>query len=70
MDRAIEKWGRSGGSPLLRLDLRARDRQLSTTDRACIEMKCLLTAICYAGGYGQVNLPSMASIEVLCRRVA
>eukprot|EP00959_Pyramimonas_sp_CCMP1952_P383947 8046473-Pyramimonas_sp.AAC.1 len=33
-------------------------------------MKCLLTAIFYAGSYDQVNLPSMASIEALRRRVS
>ena len=33
-------------------------------------MKCLLTAIYYAGTYDQVNLASMASIEVLSRRVS
>eukprot|EP00959_Pyramimonas_sp_CCMP1952_P040602 849131-Pyramimonas_sp.AAC.1 len=53
----------NGGSPLLWLDLWARGRQLSQTDRSYIEMECLLTAIFYAGSYDRVNLPSMASIE-------
>eukprot|EP00959_Pyramimonas_sp_CCMP1952_P248603 5196539-Pyramimonas_sp.AAC.1 len=65
-----KRWEQNGGPPLLWLDLRARDRQLSQTDRSYIEMKCLLTSIFYAGSYDQVNLPSMASIEALRRRVS
>jgi len=48
----------------------ARDGLLTRSDRSYIEMECLLTSIYYAGTYDQVNLASMASIEILCRRVS
>ena len=51
------------------LEVRARDRLLSSTDRAYIEMMCLLSAICYAGSYEQANFASIVSIETLCRKV-
>eukprot|EP00959_Pyramimonas_sp_CCMP1952_P421985 8839850-Pyramimonas_sp.AAC.1 len=66
----IKTWDKSDGNPLLWLEVWARDRLLSHSDGSYIEMKCLLAAICYTGTYDQVNLASMASIGVLCRRVS
>ena len=70
VEHMAKRWEQSGGTPLLWLELWARDRLLNQSDRTYIEMKCLLSAIHYAGSYDQVNLASMASIEVLCRRVS
>ncbi|CAK0856443.1 unnamed protein product [Prorocentrum cordatum] len=53
VEHMAKRWEQNGGSPLLRLDLRARGRQLSQTGRSYIEMKCLLTSIFHAGSYDQ-----------------
>ncbi|CAK0798609.1 unnamed protein product [Prorocentrum cordatum] len=67
MVREVGVWQLAEAIPV---DAADRGRQLSQTDRSYIEMKCLLTSILCAGSYYQVNLPSMASIEVLCLRVS
>eukprot|EP00959_Pyramimonas_sp_CCMP1952_P269555 5635281-Pyramimonas_sp.AAC.1 len=59
----LKKWDQSGGTPLLWLELWARDRLLTSAGRACVEMKRLLSSIYYAGSYDQINLASVASIE-------
>ena len=72
VEHMIKRWDRNGGGPLLRLHLWARDRLVSQTDRTYVEMKCLLTAIAYAGAYDQVNLarawPALRCCAVVCRR--
>ena len=70
VEHMVQKWEQNGGNPLLWLEMWSRDRMLGASDRTYIEMKCLLSAIYYAGSYDQINLASMASIEVLCRRIS
>ena len=46
-----------------------RDLKLSETDRSAHELEVLLNAIELAGTVDQLNLPSLAYVELLCRRV-
>ena len=58
-----------GGDPRLWMQLWARAKHLEPTDRTFHEMKMLTEVLFLAGTYDQVNIPSLMSMEVVCRRI-
>ena len=64
----VKHFARHGGSPTLWLDRWCREKKVEATDRIYYELRTLAEAIETAGTYDQVNLPSLASFEILCRR--
>ncbi|CAK0885857.1 unnamed protein product, partial [Prorocentrum cordatum] len=59
-----------GGNSLSWPEMWARDRPISSSDRTCIEMKCMLSATNDAGSCVQINSASMVSIEAACHGVS
>ncbi len=47
-----------------------KEHDIWTKERTAIELRCLTRAIYLPGVYDQVNGPSLACIEELCRRVS
>ena len=47
----------------------ARDLKLGENDRSNHELEVLLNVLELCGSYDQCNLPNMAAIELVCRRV-
>ena len=60
---------RYGGTPRLWLQLWARARGVEEGDRVHHELSCLVDILETAGTYDQVNLGSLACMEVCCRRL-
>ncbi|CAK0822011.1 unnamed protein product, partial [Prorocentrum cordatum] len=70
VEHMIKMGDPNGGNPLPWLEMGVRDRVSSSTDRACIGTKGLLSAINYAGSRAHISLASMMSIKVLCHMVS
>ncbi|CAK0837853.1 unnamed protein product [Prorocentrum cordatum] len=68
--RMAKRFERTGGGPLWWLALWLREKGIGQNERAAIEMATPLAAVQHAGSYDQLNIASLASVEVMCRRVA
>ena len=60
---------RHGGDPRLWMQLWLRAKRLEGTDRTYHELKTLVDVLYFAGCYDQLNIPSLISMEVVCRRI-
>lgn len=58
-----------GGDPRQCLQLWARQKGIYETDRVMHELRCLTDSFYYGGTFDQLNLPVLASTEVLARRI-
>ncbi|CAK0867672.1 unnamed protein product, partial [Prorocentrum cordatum] len=68
--RMAKRFERAGGGPLSWLALWLRGKGVGHNERAAIEMTTLLTAVQHPGSHDQLNIASLASTEVMRRRVA
>lgn len=66
----IRHWDRHAEDGLSWLTKWLTDRGVSTTERTGIEMKCLITCFQLAGTYDHLNVPVLACLETIARRVA
>ena len=64
--RHFEKFG---GDPKRWLSEWMRVRQIGETDRVAFEMRTLVDCLYTAGSYDQLNVPSLASMEIVARRL-
>ena len=64
--RHFEKFG---GDPKRWLSEWMRAKQVSETDRVAFEMRTLVDCLYTAGSYDQVNVPALASMEIVARRL-
>eukprot|EP00435_Cladocopium_sp_Y103_P029700 s2867_g7.t1 len=60
---------RFGGDPKQWLELWCRQKSIADQDRVKHELRCLMDVLYYGGVYDQVNMPVLASFEVVARRV-
>lgn len=67
MCRAME---RQGGDPRGWLERWMRDKHVEPSDRVAHELRALVEALYLGGCVDQLNMGSLCSVEVLCRRVA
>jgi hypothetical protein len=66
----IRHWDRHAEDGLSWLTKWLTDRGVSTTERTGIEMKCLITCLQLAGTYDHLNVPVLACLETIARRIA
>ena len=58
-----------GGDPKQWLELWCRQKGIADQDRVKHELRCLMEVFHHAGSYDQLNLPVLASMETVARRV-
>ena len=66
----IKHWDRHAEDGLSWLSKWLTDRGVSTTERTGIEMKCLISCLQLAGTYDHLNIPVLACLETIARRIA
>ena len=66
----IKRFLRFGGDPLRWKDEWLRELGMHGHERTAIEVAMITRCLHYMGTYDQLNLPSLASAEVLCQRLA
>ena len=65
----LRHFGKFGGDPKRWLSEWMRVRQVSDSDRVAFEMRTLIDCLFTAGSYDQLNVPSLACMEIISRRV-
>lgn len=65
----LKHFQKYGGDPKQWLELWCRQKGIAEQDRVKHELRCLMGAFHHAGCYDQLNLPVLASMETLARRV-
>ena len=63
-------WDRHAENGLVWLDKWLIDRGVGSCERTGIEMKCLVTCLHQAGTYDHLNVPVLACLETIGRRIA
>ena len=66
----IKHWDRHAENGLVWLDKWLIDRGVGSCERTGIEMKCLVTCLHQAGTYDHLNVPVLACLETIGRRIA
>ena len=62
-------WDRLSMDPMVWLSNFLRDMAINIKERTAIELRTLVRAVWLFGTYDQVNGPSLAGVEELCRRI-
>jgi len=60
---------RNGGDPQLWMDLWVRNQKIDVNDRILHEVRALVKCLMWGATYDQLNLPALASMEVVARRL-
>ena len=66
----VKHWDRHAEDGLSWLNKWFADRGVSPSERTGIEMKCLVTSLQLAGTYDHLNVPVLACLETIARRIA
>ena len=66
----IKHWDKHAEDGLAWLNKWLADRGVSPNERTGIEMKCLITCLHLAGTYDHLNVPVLACLETIGRRIA
>ena len=65
----LKHFMKHGGEPKSWFQIWLRKHHLQETDRTAHEVRCLVEALWLGGTYDQVNMPALASFEILGRRL-
>ena len=65
----LRHFSKFGGDPKRWLSEWMRTKQVSENDRTAYEMRTLIDCIYTAGVYDQLNIPALASLEIISRRI-
>ena len=65
----LKQMHRNGGDARLWLQLWARQKNIQDSDRVMHEMRCLTDVLFHGATFDQLNLPVLASMETVARRI-
>ncbi len=69
MMHLLKQMHRNGGDARLWLQLWARQKNIQDSDRVMHEMRCLTDILFHGATFDQLNLPVLASMETVSRRI-